>query len=225
MIHFQKVTKKYGTHKALDNINCEIQAEEFVCIVGSTGAGKTTFLHLLIGADKPDEGSIQVDDFDLTKLNHHELARYRQKIGILFQDHKLLPKKTIYENVAFPLEMTNQNDAYIHARVSEVLHLVGMSGKEKKFPHEISGGEKQKVALARAIVGNPNLLVADEPTGNLDPKSTDELLQLFLKINKNGATVIIVTHNERIVNQIQKRVITLKEGKIASDKKGGYEGI
>lgn len=222
MIRFKNVTKQFGNSIALDDINLEIEGEEFVVLVGPSAAGKSTLLHLLIGAEKPTGGSIHVDNFDIGKMTSKELAKFRQKIGFLFQDHKLLPKKTVYENVAFPLEILNFHDGYINARVIEVLHTVGMKGKEKKFPHELSGGEKQKVSLARAIAANPHLIIADEPTGNLDPDSTDDLVKLLLKINKNGTTVILATHNTKVVDDIQKRVVKLKEGKIVSDKAKGY---
>jgi cell division transport system ATP-binding protein len=221
MLQLKNVTKQYGKVVALENVNLTIRPEEFVCIIGPTGAGKSTLLHVLIGAEKADQGEVTIDGVDLTKLDHHELANYRQKIGILFQDHKLLPKKTVFENVALPLEMTKNHDAYIHARVLEVLYLVGMKDKETCFPHELSGGEKQKVALARAMVAHPSLLIADEPTGNLDPVSTDEMLKLFLKINKNGTTVIMVTHNEGIVDSLGKRVIAMKNSQIVSDEMAG----
>lgn len=221
MLQLKNVTKQYGKVVALENINLTIRPEEFVCIIGPTGAGKSTLLHVLIGAEKADQGEVTIDGVDLTKLDHHELANYRQKIGILFQDHKLLPKKTVFENVALPLEMTKNHDAYIHARVLEVLYLVGMKDKETCFPHELSGGEKQKVALARAMVAHPSLLIADEPTGNLDPAATEEMLKLFLKINKNGTTVIMVTHNENIVDSLGKRVIAMKNSQIVSDEMAG----
>lgn len=224
MIRFQHITKKYGHHVVLDDINLQIEGEEFVCLIGRSGAGKSTLIHLLIGTEKPDNGEIFVDRFQLTKMNHHELAKYRQKIGVLFQDHKLLPKKTVFENIALPLEMSNQHHAYIHARVMEMLHLTSMVGKEKKFPDELSGGEKQKVAFARALVANPLLLIADEPTGDLDPIAMDELLKLLLKINKNGTTVLLSTHHKGVVDRLKKRVIVLREGKVVSDRKeAGYE--
>lgn len=219
MIRFQHVTKKYGHHTVLDDVSLGIEGEEFVCLIGRSGAGKSTLIYLLIGTEKADSGEIFVDHFQITRMNHHELTKYRQKIGILFQDHKLLPKKTVFENIALPLEMAGNHNAYIHARVMEMLNLTSMVGMEKKFPDEISGGEKQKVALARALVANPLLLIADEPTGDLDPIATDELLKLLLKINKNGTTVLLSTHHKGVVDRVKKRVVVLKEGKVVSDQR------
>lgn len=224
MIRFQHISKKFGGRMVLSDVDFEIEGEEFVCLIGRSGAGKSTLLHLLLGTQKPESGKIFVDQFEVTGMNKNEAAKYRQRIGILFQDHSLLLKKTVFENVALPLEMTKNHDAYIHARVMETLHLVGMMGKEKRFPHELSGGEKQKVSLARALVGAPLLLVCDEPTGDLDPIATQELLKLLLKINKGGTTVILSTHHRGIVDALKKRVVVLKDGKVVSDKKeAGYE--
>ena len=224
MIRFQHISKKFHEHPVLEDVNFEIEGEEFVCLIGRSGAGKSTLLHLLLGTQKPDSGKITVDQLEVTGMNKNEAAKYRQKIGILFQDHSLLPKKTVFENIAFPLEIAGNHHSYIHARVTEMLHLVGIMGKEKRFPHELSGGEKQKVALARALVGNPLLLVCDEPTGDLDPIATQELLKLLLKINKGGTTVILSTHHRGVVDTLKKRVVVLKEGKVVSDKKeAGYE--
>ncbi|MEK7544839.1 MAG: ATP-binding cassette domain-containing protein [Patescibacteria group bacterium] len=224
MIRFQHISKKFGVRSVLSDVHFEIEGEEFVCLIGRSGAGKSTLLHLLLGTQKPDSGKIFVDQFEVTGMNKNEAAKYRQKIGILFQDHCLLPKKTVFENVALPLEMTKNHDSYVHARVTETLHLVGMTGKEKRFPHELSGGEKQKVSLARALVGAPLLLVCDEPTGDLDPIATQELLKLLVKINKGGTTVILSTHHKGVVDLLKKRVVVLKEGKVVSDKKeAGYE--
>lgn len=223
MISYAHVSKKIGNKVILDDINLEIEGEEFVFIIGPSGAGKSTLLHLLIGADTMTSGEIYVDNYKLSDAKEKELAFLRRRVGIVFQDYKLLATKTVYENVAFALEVSDNNPAYIHARTNEVLKLIGIYDLRGSFPHELSGGEKQKTALARAIANNPPLLIADEPTGNLDPDATDELIALFEKINKMGTTVIIATHNEKVVNTLKKRVVQIENGKILRDKKAaGY---
>ncbi len=223
MITFANVSKKIGNSVILDDIDLEIEGEEFVFIIGASGAGKSTLLHLLIGADRLSDGEIHVDEYNLSSASEMDLALLRRKIGMVFQDYKLLGTKTVYENVAFALEVCGSNPQYTHARTNEVLKLVGMYDHRNNFPNELSGGEKQKTALARALANNPPLLIADEPTGNLDPDATDELITLFEKINKMGTTVIIATHNEKAVNTLKKRVVELSHGKIIRDKKAtGY---
>lgn len=218
MIKLSHVTKKIGEKIILDDVSLEIEGQEFISIIGASGAGKSTLLHLMIGADRTTEGQLYVDNFDLSNMSEKELALLRRKVGMVFQDYKLLASKTVYENVAFALEVCEYAQAFVEARTNEVLKLVGMYDQRKSFPHELSGGEKQKVALARALAGSPPLLLADEPTGNLDPAATEEIIELFQKINRMGTTVILATHNEKIVNTIKRRVIELKHGKIIRDK-------
>ena len=223
MISYAHVTKKIGNKVILDDISLDIEGEEFVFIIGPSGAGKSTLLHLLIGADTMTSGEIYVDNYKLSEAKEKDLAFLRRRVGVVFQDYKLLATKTVYENVAFALEVSDNNPAYIRARTNEVLKLIGIYDIRNSFPHELSGGEKQKTALARAIANNPPLLIADEPTGNLDPDATDELIDLFEKINKMGTTVIIATHNEKVVNTLKKRVVQIEHGKILRDKKAaGY---
>lgn len=224
MIKFTNVTKKIGNKIILDDINLEMEGEELIFIIGASGAGKSTLLHLLIGADRLTGGDINVDEHNLSKSSENDLALLRRKIGMVFQDYKLLATKTVYENVAFALEVCGHHAHYIDARTNDVLKLVGMYDLRNNFPHELSGGEKQKTALARALANNPPLLIADEPTGNLDPAATDELIKLFEKINKMGTTVIIATHNEKVVNTLKGRVIELCDGEITRDEKAaGYK--
>ncbi len=224
MIKFVKVGKTIGDNAILDNISLEIEGQEFVSIIGPSGAGKSTLLHLIIGADRISSGLLYVDNYDLSNMSEKELALLRRKIGMVFQDYKLLAGKTVYENVAFALEVCGYDEKFTQARTNEVLKLVGMYGLRTSFPRELSGGEKQKVALARALAGNPPLLIADEPTGNLDPQATEELIELFQKINKMGTTVILATHNEKIVNTVKRRVIELRAGKVVRDKMvSGYK--
>lgn len=218
MIKLVRVGKRIGDNAILDNISLEIEGQEFISIIGPSGAGKSTLLHLIIGADRLTSGLLFVDNFDLSNMSEKELALLRRKIGMVFQDYKLLAAKTVYENVAFALEVCGYDESFIRARANEVLKLVGMFTQRNSFPHQLSGGEKQKVALARALAGNPPLLIADEPTGNLDPQATEELIELFQKINRTGTTVILATHNEKIVNTVKRRVIELKEGRIVRDK-------
>ncbi len=219
MIIVDKVNKKYGKEKVLEDVSFKIEGGEFVSIVGNSGAGKTTLILAIIGAKDIDSGTLNVDSLEVPKLNSTEIQEYRRKIGIVFQDYKLLPRKTVFENVAFALEVNGMKDSFIETRTSEVLKLVGLENKRNQFPRQLSGGEKQRTALARALVHNPELLIADEPTGNLDPENAEALAKLLLKINKHGTTVILATHNKNIVNSLKKRVITLDRGKLISDKK------
>lgn len=223
MITYTSVTKKIGQKVILDDINLEIEGEEFVFIIGPSGAGKSTLLHLLIGADTISSGEIYVDNYQLSNAKEKELAFLRRRVGVVFQDYKLIATKTVAENVAFALEVCGNNPEYTRARTNEVLKLIGIYDIRNSFPGELSGGEKQKTALARALANNPPLLIADEPTGNLDPDATDELIKLFEKVNKMGTTVIIATHNEKVVNTLKKRVIEIQHGKLVRDKKAaGY---
>lgn len=219
MIIVDKVSKKYGKEKVLDNVSFKIEGGEFVSIVGASGAGKTTLIHALIGAKNIDSGIINVDSLEVPQLKASEVQDYRRKIGIVFQDYKLLPKKTVFENVAFALEVNGYPKSIIQSRTTEVLKLVGLEKQRNQFPRQLSGGEKQRTALSRALVHNPELLIADEPTGNLDPENAESLAKLLVKINKHGTTIILATHNKDIVNKIKKRVIKLDQGKLISDKK------
>lgn len=219
MITVNKVTKKYGNKVVLDGISFEVDGGEFVSIVGPSGAGKTTLIHAIIGATGIDSGSIQVDEYEVPKLSYSEIQDFRKKIGMVFQDYKLLPQKTVYENVAFALEVCGYDPKSTKKRVTDVLKIVGIERQKDLFPHNLSGGEKQRAAIARALVHAPQLLFADEPVGNLDPENALALAKLFLKINQSGTTVIISTHNKDIVNAVKKRVILIEDGRIISDKK------
>lgn len=221
MIKVDNISKRYRQHKVLDRVSFTVKGGEFVSIVGASAAGKSTLIHALIGAEKVDSGRITVDNFLVSKLDPAEIQEYRRKIGIIFQDYKLLPKKTVFENVAFALEVAGYDRKFINQRTVDVLKLVGLEEKRNNFPSQLSGGEKQRTAIARALVHAPQMLIADEPTGNLDPENTMALAKLLLKINQHGTTVIISTHSKEIVNLAKKRVIKLKDGKLVSDKKRG----
>lgn len=223
MIDIIGVTKQYGQVKALDNINLKIARGEFVCLVGPSGAGKSTLIKLLICEEKPTVGKILIADRNITKLKPQELPYYRRKVGVVFQDFKLLPQKTVYENVAFALEVCDACDADISDRVPKILDLVGMLKRKENLPSELSGGEKQRVSIARALVHSPKILIADEPTGNLDPVNSWEIIDLLSRINRTGTIVLLATHNKDIVDRLKKRVVLMKGGKIVSDRvKGGY---
>lgn len=223
MIVLNGVTKKYGKQKVLDDISFKVQGGEFVSLVGEAGAGKTTLVHALIGATEIDKGEITVDDYRVDKLDQDKIQEYRKRVGIVFQDYKLLPKKTVFENVAFALEVAGYENDFIKERTVSVLKIAGLEGLRNNFPRQLSGGEQQKTAIARALVHAPELLLADEPTGNLDHENTESLVRLFKKINEGGTTVILATHNRGIVDRLKKRVIRLEEGRIISDKENsGY---
>jgi len=221
MIDIQKVSKHYGKIKALDRVSFKIKEGEFVCLVGPSGAGKTTLVKLLIAEEKPTSGRILVSDRDIHLLPKKELPLYRRKIGVVFQDYKLLPTKTVYENVAYALEVSGVPNKLIKERVPKILELVGLFGRAKNYPDELSGGEKQRTSLARALVHRPKILIADEPTGNLDPVTSWEIIDLLFRIHQRGTTVILATHNRDIVNALRKRVVALKDGKIIYDKEKG----
>jgi cell division transport system ATP-binding protein len=218
MIEFKDVSKKYGRHTVLDNVNLKIGNGEFVSIIGPSGAGKSTLVYALIGAEKIQHGNILVDGYTVNKMNDKALQYFRRRIGVVFQDYKLLQQKNVYENVAFAMEVCGFERTEIKKRVPEVLEIVGLHKMHRQFPHQLSGGERQRVAIARALVHNPGLVVADEPTGNLDPKTAREIADLLLKINKEGATVILATHNYDLIKRIGKRVVTLEEGRVVDDK-------
>lgn len=216
----QQYTKK---QKILNNIDLEIGAGEFVSIVGQSGAGKTTLVRILIGEERALDGQVVIGDWDITKISKKDVPHLRRQIGVVFQDFKLLPKKTLKENVSFALEVCGASNAKINKVVKSVLKIVGLEDKKDRYPHEVSGGEQQRAAIARALVHQPRILLADEPTGNLDTINAGDIIDLLLKINNFGTTVILVTHNKDIVNRLNKRVITMDKGQIVSDKlKGKY---
>jgi cell division transport system ATP-binding protein len=224
MIKFENVVKKYSKDKALDGINLQVHHGEFISLVGLSGAGKTTLLKLIIGEERIDGGRILIDDIDISKVRKSDLPYLRRKIGMVFQDIKLLPRRTAFENIAFAMEVCGHRMDKIEKEVPKILELVGLERKSKSFPHEMSGGEKQRVAIARALSHRPVLLLADEPTGNLDEVNAGEVLDLLLKINQLGTTVILATHAADLVNKISKRVITIEDGKITMEQeKGKYK--
>ena len=225
MILLDRVTKRYDkdAKPALDRVSLHVEPNEFVVIIGTSGAGKSTLLKLLTREEKPTTGKIVVGgiDYDTLKDKHFQLLR--RKIGVVFQDFKLLPQRTVFENVAFALEIAGMSNREIKNTVPKVIDLVGLRGKEKQFPHQLSGGERQRVAIARAVVRQPKILIADEPTGNLDPKHSWDIVRLLEKINKYGTTVLLTTHNVEIVNRLKRRVITIEHGKITHDQaRGSY---
>ncbi len=226
MITFDQVSLKYDAkHTALSNINIHIDKGEFVFVVGPSGAGKSTFIKILTHELVPSEGTVIVNGQRINKLKSGKVPYYRRSLGIVFQDFRLLTEKTVFENIAFVLRVTGtKNSKEIKAKVQRVLDLVGLRGKEKELPTKLSGGEQQRVAIARALVNQPLLLIADEPTGNLDPNTSDEIMKLFSEINHMGTTIIMVTHNRDLVNAMHKRVVIIEEGHIVNDvKKGGYD--
>jgi len=217
------LSKQYGNILAIDNINVKINNGEFVFLVGPSGAGKSTLIKLFVCEERPTSGKIIVAERNIAKLKSKELPYYRRKVGVVFQDFKLLQQKNVYENVAFALEVCDVPEEEIEDRVPKILDLVGMFKRKDNFPSELSGGERQRVSIARALVHSPKLLIADEPTGNLDPVNSWEILDLLLRINKRGTVVILATHNKEIVDRLKKRVILMKNGKVVSDRlKGGY---
>jgi cell division transport system ATP-binding protein len=227
MIEFINVRKSYGAGNlmatALEDINFKIEKEEFVSFVGHSGAGKSTILKLIYAEEKPTSGEIIFNGEDISKISSRQLPYHRRRIGTVFQDYKLLPKKTVYENVAFALEVSGYLTREIRQSVPQILDIVGLSNKLGSYPHEISGGEQQRAAIARALVHRPALIIADEPTGNLDPISAWGIIQLLLKINKLGTTIVLATHDKDIVNNVKRRVITLDQGRIIRDhSKGRY---
>lgn len=226
MIKFESVTKKYPSGQlAIDDINLIIEDQDFVFVVGSSGAGKSTLLKLITREVRPTSGKITINNQDLSKIPNSKLPLVRRQIGTVFQDFKLLLTKTVFENVALPLEVISQKDSLVEREVSSTLEKVGLLEKANHFPQQLSGGEVQRTAIARAVVGKPQILLADEPTGDLDPKNSQEIVELLEKLNKEDKTTIIMaTHNAQIVNHFKKRVVVLDEGKIIKDEKEGkYE--
>ncbi len=222
MIFFQNVSKIYNSHSvALENITFRIMPEEFAVVVGRSGAGKSTLIRLLIGEEKPSKGRIFFDKQEINKLESKELPSLRRRIGIVFQDFKLLPTKNAFENVAFALEASGCSPNEIEQFVPQMLDLVGLKDKIFNFPKELSGGERQRVAIARAMINQPDLLIADEPTGNLDPINSNEIIKLLLKINEMGTTVLLATHSKQIVDALSKRVISIDQGSIVRDEAEG----
>lgn len=228
MIEFIDTTKEYDDPKdknkkirALDEVCLTIKQSDFVFLVGASGAGKSTLIKMLICDDKPTGGRILVADRDITQIKSEQIPYYRRKIGVIFQDFKLLEHKTVYENIAFALEVCEVRDEIIRQRVPKILDMVGLSDRSYNYPDELSGGEQQRVAIARSLVHSPQIVVADEPTGNLDPQNTKEVLAIVEKINKAGATIIFATHDKEIVNDMRRRVITMRKGRIISDQKHG----
>ncbi|MBI2607632.1 MAG: cell division ATP-binding protein FtsE [Candidatus Doudnabacteria bacterium] len=224
MIKFDQVTKTYEKVQALKDVSMEIHKSEFISLVGQSGAGKSTLIRLIIGEERPDSGRILIDDIDVANINRRDIPYLRRKIGVVFQDIKLLPKRTAFENVAFALEVAGEKLSVIKKEVPKILELVGLKDKAKAFPDEMSGGEMQRIAIARSLVHKPVLLLADEPTGNLDSINAWDIVQLLLKINKQGTTVILATHAKDLVNSIKKRVVTIEQGEVVYDQqtKGKY---
>ena len=221
MVTLNNVSKSYNKNKVLRSVNLKIEPGEFLSVVGQSGAGKTTLVRILIGEERIDSGQMMIGDWAITKISKHEVPYLRRQIGVIFQDFKLLPKKTLSENVAFALEVSGGQPAKIKKIVPSVLRIVGLDDKKNRYPNEISGGEQQRVAIARALVHQPKILLADEPTGNLDAINANEIIDLLLRINKFGTTVILVTHNKEIVNRLNKRVVTMERGEIISDQVHG----
>lgn len=222
MILLDRVTKNYNRRgTALKSISLHVEPKEFVIIVGPSGAGKSTLLRLLTREEKPTSGKIIVGGIDYETLKDKNIPLLRRKIGVVFQDFKLLPGKTVFENVSFALEVVGMGNKEIRHTVPRVLEIVGLTGKEDNYPNELSGGERQRVAIARAIARQPKILIADEPTGNLDPKHAWDVIRVLEKINRYGTTVLLTTHNQDIVNKLKRRVITITDGQVASDRAGG----
>ncbi|HEU0080647.1 MAG TPA: cell division ATP-binding protein FtsE [Candidatus Paceibacterota bacterium] len=226
MIKFDKVTKVYADDSiALDEVSLHIQPKEFVSIVGHSGAGKTTLIKMILAEERPTRGTVYFESVDVHKQKRKAMPQYRRRIGTVFQDFRLIPGKTVYENIAFAMEAAGRTDEEIASDVPHVLELVDLGKKIWSFPHELSGGEKQRVAIARAIVNQPDLIIADEPTGNLDPVNTFEIVQILKKVNGLGTTVVLTTHNKGVVENIGGRVVTMEKGRVVRDDKEGRYAI
>lgn len=222
MISFTNIAKGYSRDTAaLSDVTIEIPTGDFVSIVGQSGAGKSTMLKLISAQERPSTGKIVIDGWDITRIKRWQVPHLRRQIGVVFQDYKLLPKRTAYENIAFAMEVGGAPTRDIRDTVPHILKLVNLTERATAYPHELSGGEKQRVAIARALAYKPQILLADEPTGNLDALHSWDIIQLLIKINKLGTTVLMATHNDEIVNALRRRVITLNRGKIVSDKQAG----
>ena len=222
MIEFKNVSKQYpGNIIAVKNASFKIKPDEFVSIVGQSGAGKSTLVRLLMAEERPTRGRIIVGGWDITDIRRREIPELRRQIGVVYQDYKLLPKKTVFENVAFALEVCGEPGRKIKTVVPQVLRIVGLEDRQRRYPLQLSGGEQQRVSVARALVHRPKILLADEPTGNLDTLNTQEIVDLLLKINEFGTTVMLVTHNRDVVNALKRRVITLDKGAVVSDQAVG----
>ncbi len=226
MVHLKDVTMRYRSSGTLaaNNLSLDMEEGEFVFLVGPSGSGKTTIIKLLTGEVRADSGELEVNGFNLRTMRRRKLPKLRRTLGVIFQDFRLIEDKTVYENVAFAMHVVGAKNREIHERVPYVLKLVGLEGREKRLPQELSGGEQQRVAVARALVNSPRLIIADEPTGNLDPAKSLELMLLLQKINDLGTTVLVVTHEKELVNAFSKRVISLEDGRVVSDRTGGYYG-
>ena len=223
MIEFKNVTKTYDTGtEAVHDASFTIEKGEFAFLVGASGSGKSTLIKLILKEEQATKGKIVIDGKDITHIKKSRIPYLRRSMGVVFQDFRLLPDKTVYENVAFAMYIVNANPKHIKRQVPMVLNLVGLSDKEKMYPNELSGGEQQRVALARALVNNPSMLIADEPTGNLDPETAWDIMTLLDDINKRGTTVVVATHAKDIVDKMKKRVIQINAGEIVRDSKGGY---
>lgn len=221
MIKLYNICKQYDKsgNYVLDDISLEVAPGEFVFLVGRSGSGKTTLIRMLTREERPTSGKIVVGGIDYNHIKPKHIPHLRRRIGVVFQDYKLLPSRTVYENIAFALEMVGVSRAEIKDTVPKIIELVGLSGKEKHFPAQLSGGERQRVAIARSIARQPKILIADEPTGNLDPETAREIMALLLKINTFGTTVIVTTHDSHMVNNLKKRVVTIEKGKLVADQK------
>ena len=226
MIDMQNVRKVYPSSNtvALDGIDLYVEEGEFVFLVGPSGSGKTTIMKLITGEIRPTSGKVNVNGFDMAKIRRHRLPKMRRTLGVIFQDFRLIENLNVYDNVAFAMRVIGARNRDIRKRVPYVLRLVGLSGRERRLPSELSGGEQQRVAIARALVNNPSMIVADEPTGNLDPVRALELMLLFEKINEMGTTIVVVTHAKELVNAMDKRVVAIEDGHVVSDGMEGYFG-
>ncbi len=224
VIEFKNVSKFYANNvKAVEDISFKVSVGEFISLVGPSGAGKSTIIRLLTAAEKPTSGEILVAGRDITRLRKNEIPFYHRKVGVIFQDFKLLPRTTVYENVAFALEVADATNKEIREKVPNIIEIVGLTSRINAMSEELSGGEKQRVSIARALVHNPKLLIADEPTGNLDPVSTWEIIELLFKINKQGTIVLLATHDKEVVDTLERRVISVRNGHIITDQmKGKY---
>lgn len=221
MVELSNVTREYGDLEAVSNVSFKVAKGEFVSLVGPSGAGKSTIVKLLVRQELPNKGKVVVAGRDITLLKKYELPYYRRKIGVIWQDFRLLPNKTVYENVAFALEVSDASRQEIEEKVPLILEMVGMLFRADNFPHELSGGEQQRTAIARSLVHDPKIIIADEPTGNLDPVNTWEIIELLFKINQQGTMVILATHNKEIVDTLKKRVVTMRAGRIVADQQKG----